>query len=55
MLVLHFGDIRPHASGEGTVGDVRCPWRFDGPRGTVTGRDDLWQYAGPGERPLSCA
>jgi hypothetical protein len=21
MLVLHFGDIRPHSSGEGTVGD----------------------------------
>jgi hypothetical protein len=57
MLVLHFGDIRPHASGEGTVGDyalhVQCPWRFDGPRGTITGCDDLWEYAGPGERPLN--
>jgi hypothetical protein len=55
MLVLHFGDIRPHSSGEGTVGayalHVQCPWRFDGPSGTVTGRDDLWVYAGPGERP----
>ena len=55
MLVAHFGAIRPHPSGEGTVGDyalhVQCPWRFDGPLGTVTGRDDLWEYAGPGERP----
>ena len=55
MLVLHFGDIRPHASGTGTVGayalHVQCPWRFDGPSGTITGRDDLWDYAGPGERP----
>ncbi|HXW27217.1 MAG TPA: hypothetical protein VEK73_20900 [Xanthobacteraceae bacterium] len=55
MLVLHFGAIRPHASGVGTVGDyafhIQCPWRFDGPLGTITGRDDLWEYAGPGERP----
>ncbi len=57
MLGLHFGEIRPHHSGEGTVGDhilhVQCPWRFDGPKGTVTGRDDLWVYAGPGERPAN--
>jgi hypothetical protein len=55
MLVLHFGTIRPHSSGEGTVADcalhVQCPWRLDSPKGTVTGRDDLWEYAGPGERP----
>lgn len=55
MLVLHFGDIRAHASGEGTVGayalHVQCPWRFDGPNGTVTGSGDLWVYAGPAERP----
>src|SRR5262245_15811696 len=55
MLVLHFGDIR--ASGDGTVGayalHVQCPWRFDGLGGTVTGRDDLWDYAGPGERPAN--
>jgi hypothetical protein len=55
MLVVHFGDIRPHSSGEGTVGDhalhVQCPWRFDGPAGIVTGCDDLREYAGPGERP----
>ncbi|MGH7488042.1 MAG: hypothetical protein ACREMY_20950, partial [bacterium] len=55
MLVLHFGPIRPHPSGEGTIGDyalhVQCPWRIDAPNGTLTGRDDLWDYAGPGERP----
>ncbi len=55
MLVLHFGTIRPRPSGEGTVADyalhVQCPWRLDSPKGTVTGRDDLWEYAGPGERP----
>jgi hypothetical protein len=53
MLVLHFGEIR--ARGDGSVGDyalhVQCPWRFDAPNGTVTGCDDLWAYAGPGERP----
>jgi len=55
MLVLHFGEIRPHPSGEGTIGShalhVQCPWRLDGPNGTVTGCDDLWDYAGPGESP----
>ena len=55
MLVVHFGEIRPNASGDGTIGDyalhVQCPWCFDGPLGTVTGRDDLWEYAGPGARP----
>jgi hypothetical protein len=55
MLVLHFGDIRLLPSGEGTVGSyalhAQCAWRFDGPGGTITGRDDLWEYAGPGQRP----
>ncbi len=55
ILVLHFGTIRPRPSGEGTVADyalhVQCLWRLDSPKGTVTGRDDLWEYAGPGERP----
>ncbi len=55
MLVLHFGDIRAHSSGKGTVGayalHVQGPWRFDGPIETITGRDDLWEYAGPGRPP----
>lgn len=57
MLVLHFGDIGAHSSGEGTVGayalHVQCPWRLDAATGIVTGRDDLWVYAGPGRRPES--
>ena len=57
MLVLHFGKISPHGSGEGTVGDyalhIQCGWRFEGPKGIVTGRDDLWDYAGPGQRPAN--
>lgn len=56
MLMLHFGEIRPHSSGEGTVGTfafhIQCAWRFArGNPGIVTGSGDLWRYAGPGERP----
>ena len=51
MLGLHFGPIRPHASGEGTVADyalhIQCPWRIDSPGGTFTGRDDLWNTRVP--------
>lgn len=57
MLVMHFGDIRPHSSGEGTTGayalHVQCPWRIDGLIETITGSGDLWVYAGPGERPAN--
>jgi hypothetical protein len=54
MVVVHFGDIRPHPSGDGTIGDyalhVQCPWRFDGPLGTVTGRDaDHLVFPAPAE------
>lgn len=55
MVMLHFGPMRPHASGRGTVGEyalhVQCPWRFDSPTETITGRDDLWEYGGAGEAP----
>jgi hypothetical protein len=55
MLGLHFGTIRAHPSGKGTVADyalhIQCPWRLDGPDGTITGRNDLWEYAGPGDCP----
>ena len=55
MLILHFGVVHTDRSGEGTIGayalHVQCPWRFDGPTGTVTASDDLWVYAGPGQRP----
>lgn len=54
-LVLHFGPVRPHHSGTGTVGayalHVQCAWRFAGPSRIATGRSDLWQYAGPGRWP----
>lgn len=45
MLVLHFGEISPHRSGKGTVGQlalhIQCPWRLDSPNETVTGKEDL--------------
>jgi hypothetical protein len=57
MLMLHFGDVRPHQSGSGTVGayalHVQCPWRLDGPDRTITGSSDLWAYAGSGEHPAN--
>ena len=47
MRGFHFGEIRQLEGG--SVGDyalhVQCPWRLDGPDGTVTGRDDLWEHA----------
>jgi hypothetical protein len=55
MLVLHFGAVRAHSSGRGTVGEyalhIQCSWRLDRPDGTITGRSDLWEYAGQGKRP----
>lgn len=55
MLVLHFGDVRPYSSGDGNTGayalHIQGPWRIAGSAGTVTGRSDLWEYAGPGQRP----
>jgi hypothetical protein len=44
MLVFHFGAIRPHRRGRGTVGayalHVQCPWRLVGPDGIITGSAD---------------
>lgn len=44
MKVFHFGDIRPHISGKGTVGayalHVQCPWRIVSDDGVVTGASD---------------
>ncbi len=41
MKVFHFGDIRPHASGRGTVGayalHVQCPWRIVTEAAVLTG------------------
>lgn len=44
MKVFHFGAIRPHRSGRGTVGQyalhVQCPWRIVGQNAVVTGTSD---------------
>jgi hypothetical protein len=45
MKVLHFGNIRPHPSGKGNVGDyalhIQCPWRIVSSEAIVTGSKDL--------------
>jgi hypothetical protein len=44
MRIFHFGAIRPHRTGKGTVGayalHLQCPWRIVGPDGIVTGSSD---------------
>jgi hypothetical protein len=44
MKVFHFGTIRPHPSGRGTVGayalHIQCPWRFIDEKTVVTGTSD---------------
>ena len=44
MTVFHFGEIRPHHTGRGTVGSyalhVQCSWRFVDATGIVTGYSD---------------
>lgn len=46
MRGFHFGRI--HLLEDGTAGDyalhIQCPWRLDGPDGTVTGSSDLWEH-----------
>jgi len=55
MLVLHFGSIKPHWSGRGTVGDmalhVQCPWRLQDSSRVLTGKEDLHDFAGGGAEP----
>jgi hypothetical protein len=55
MLVLHFGNVVPHPSGKGNVGQVTLhiqgPWRLDGSGKTIVGRNDLWEYGGAGSAP----
>jgi len=47
MKVLHFGVIKPHPSGKGTIGDyalhVQCPWRIISSQQIVTGKGDLFE------------
>jgi len=44
MRVFHFGEVRPHRRGKGTVGQyalhVQCPWRLIGPHTVLTGSSD---------------
>jgi len=44
MKVLHFGTIRPHRSGRGTVGEyalhIQCPWRIVTASAVITGTSD---------------
>src|ERR1700753_129595 len=44
MKVFHFGTIRPHPSGRGTVGayalHLQCPWRIVAEKTIVTGTSD---------------
>jgi len=53
MKNFQFGQIRPHPSGKGTVGQyalhVSCPWRITGPLGIVTGSSDRHESPMPGE------
>jgi hypothetical protein len=49
MKNFQFGAIRPHPSGEGTIGQyalhVQCPWRIVGGDGIVTGSADYYEPA----------
>lgn len=53
MKVFHFGDVRPHPSGRGTVGayalHVQCPWRIVSQNAIVTGTSDRFLGATEGE------
>jgi hypothetical protein len=44
MRIFHFGAIRPHHRGKGTVGayalHLQCPWRLVRPDGVITGSAD---------------
>ncbi|MDK4735861.1 hypothetical protein [Rhizobium sp. CNPSo 3490] len=44
MKIFHFGAIRPHPSGKGTVGayalHLQCPWRLVAKNTVVTGTSD---------------
>lgn len=47
MRVFHFGEIRPHPRGKGTIGahalHVQCPWRLVGADGPITGQSDRFE------------
>jgi len=53
MKNFQFGEIRPHPSGKGTVGDfalhVQCPWRLVTTTQVLTGSADYYEPAVEGE------
>lgn len=53
MKNFQFGEIRPHPSGKGTVGDfalhVQCPWRLVTTNQILTGSADYHEPAAEGE------
>ncbi len=48
MAVFHFGTIRPHHSGTGTVGDyalhIQGPWRIETDTLLYVGSKDIWNW-----------
>jgi len=49
MKVFHFGEIKPHPDGKGTVGrfalHIQCPWRIVTSNQILTGSADWWKPA----------
>ncbi len=47
MRGFHFGQIKPHSSGEGDCGSfvlhLQCSWRLESPQEIITGHRDLWE------------
>jgi len=55
MRVFHFGAIRPHRSGKGTVGryalHIQCAWRLTGADRIITGYSDRFSSLGADNEP----
>ena len=53
MKNFQFGEIRPHPSGKGTIGEfalhVQCPWRLVTATQVITGSADYYEPAIEGE------
>ncbi len=53
MKNFQFGEIRPHPSGKGTIGDfalhIQCAWRLVVAAGILTGSGDFYEPAVEGE------
>lgn len=47
MKVFHFGEIKPHPDGKGTIGQfalhIQCPWRIVTSNQILTGSADWWE------------